>query len=142
MKCFLVEPIWGEPASRPDPPHTDWNPEHRKILGWKRADTGEEKEYPHMFGVGAMWRAYWLPRYWDNETEPHLMVITPSGGHWDIDGRCSNCTMIADELHRCWVRHGDAPNITVDKSGLTCSAGGGSIISLDYHGFLRDGVFT
>lgn len=46
--------------------------------------------------------------------------------------------------HRCWVRHGVAPDFHVDKSGLTCGAGGGSIWSRQgrpnsYHGFLHHG---
>jgi hypothetical protein len=59
-----------------------------------------------------------------------------------IDGICSNCTDREDALkggHKCWVRHGDAPLITVDKNGKTCGAGGGSILSGSYHGFLRNG---
>jgi hypothetical protein len=47
-----------------------------------------------------------------------------------------------DRLHRCWVRHGDAPELTVDKNGKTCGAGGGSIVSGSYHGFLRNGFLT
>jgi hypothetical protein len=90
-----------------------------------------------------MYYASWLPKdmYWDNKTDEHLMVITP-GGEWCIDSRASNCTLPNDRLHRCWVRHGEPPNITVDKAGHTCSAGGGSIISGNYHGFLRNGQFT
>jgi hypothetical protein len=44
--------------------------------------------------------------------------------------------------HKCWVRHGEPPNHTVDKRGNTCGAGAGSILSGSYHGFLRDGSFT
>lgn len=46
--------------------------------------------------------------------------------------------------HKCWVRHGDprASNVTVDKNGDTCSAGAGSILAGDYHGFLQAGVLT
>lgn len=72
----------------------------------------------------------------------HLMAILPNGRQWDIDGRASNCTMREDRLHRCWVRHGEPPNVTVDKDGLTCAAGAGSIQAGDYHGHLRDGSFT
>lgn len=76
-----------------------------------------------------------------------LQVICPDGHPWLIDGPASNCTFPKDRgafgvAHRCWVRHGTAPLITVDKSGKTCSAGGGSIQTTGYHGFLRDGVFT
>lgn len=47
--------------------------------------------------------------------------------------------------HRCWVRHGDAKNgvVHVDKAGVTCNAGAGSIISPDgWHGFLHNGHLT
>jgi hypothetical protein len=53
--------------------------------------------------------------------------------------RASNCTMPNDMLHRCWVRHGNPPMITVDKNGPTCGAGAGSILSGNWHGFLRNG---
>ena len=90
-----------------------------------------------------MWRAVWYPKnfVWSNETEPHLIVETP-GGIWDIDDRCSNCTLPNDTLHRCWVRHGEPPNITVDKKGLTCAAGAGSIAQKTWHGFLRNGYLV
>lgn len=79
---------------------------------------------------------------WDNCPGEHLHVVCPNGRHWDIDGRASNCTLPQDRTHRCWVRHGDPPQITVDKSGQTCSAGAGSIQIGDYHGFLQDGNLT
>jgi hypothetical protein len=81
----------------------------------------------------------------DTHTPPctqHLYVVTPGGHWWDIDGRASNCTMKDDKQHRCWVRHGEPPNVTVDKAGLTCKAGAGSIKVDGYHGFLRNGEFT
>lgn len=67
-----------------------------------------------------------------------LWVQTP-GGSWCIDSRASNCGSPYDYEHRCWVRHGDVPVITVDKIGRTCSAGAGSILCGKYHGFLRNG---
>jgi hypothetical protein len=79
------------------------------------------------------------PKRWQTGPDGKcLMVVTP-GGEWIIDGRASNCDMPEDNAHRCWVRHGEPPNITVDKNGLTCGAGGGSIQCGDYHGYLRDG---
>ena len=76
----------------------------------------------------------------------HLYVILPNGAGWAIDSRSSNCTRPTDKIHRCWVRHGTPPNITVDKNGDTCQAGGGSIMvskvkdcGKGYHGFLRNG---
>lgn len=90
----------------------------------------------------------------------YIICKTP-GGDWHIDTRAGNCNMackncgVAQNLHdssgcglfedsaahRCWVRHGIPPNITVDKNGVSCSAGAGSInFEGKFHGFLRDGV--
>lgn len=79
---------------------------------------------------------------WSNCDGKHLFAICPNGQAWDIDSRASNCTMPEDTTHRCWVRHGEPPNIHVDKNGHTCAAGAGSIIAGDYHGFLHHGKFT
>lgn len=86
----------------------------------------------------------WYPEnlYWDNHKGPHLMAVLPNGNEWCIDSRASNCTMPEDRTHRCWCRHGEPPDITVDKNGHTCAAGAGSIMSGDYHGFLTNGVFS
>ncbi|UWZ84662.1 hypothetical protein [Occallatibacter riparius] len=122
---------------------------------WERSDTGETKRRIDEFPAGAMWFADWYKsderkdaagRHlydwdWDNQFEPPLIVKTP-GGDWNIDSRCSNCTMPADKTHRCWVRHGNVPEITVDKNGHTCAAGAGSILCGNYHGFLRNGYLT
>lgn len=74
----------------------------------------------------------------------YLIAICPNGRHWCIDSRASNCTMPEDNNHKCWVRHGDPRlgNVHVDKNGVTCQAGGGSIQAGDYHGFLHHGSFT
>lgn len=69
----------------------------------------------------------------------HLHCVTPDKHWWDIDSRANNCTMPTDKKHRCWVRHGEPPQITVDKNGLTCAAGAGSIQTGSWHGFLRNG---
>lgn len=81
---------------------------------------------------------------WDNCNDPrgHLHVMLPDGHMWNVDGRASNCTMKDDKTHRCWVRHGEPPNLHVDKKGHTCSAGAGSILSPlegHWHGFLHNG---
>lgn len=92
---------------------------------------------------------------WDNCPGQHLIAVLPNAHQWDIDGRCSNCgegddtpekreAWKKEKTHRCWVKHGDpakGENVTVDKSGHTCPAGGGSIAVPGYHGHLRDGVF-
>lgn len=97
---------------------------------------------------------YWAPWYhdedkqyrcqWDNCDDPrgHLIVILPNGAEWDVDSRASNCDMREDRTHRCWVRHGEPPNLHVDKSGHTCNAGAGSILNGNYHGFLHNGELT
>lgn len=79
---------------------------------------------------------------WDNCPGRHLHAMLPNGSYWDIDGRAANCTLPDERTHRCWVREGEPPNVTVGKAGHTCSAGAGSIAAGDYHGFLRGGVFT
>jgi hypothetical protein len=121
---------------------------------WKRIDTGEIKRRIGEFGIGAMWFADWYQRGstppgevvrfgwdWENQYEPPLMVATP-GGDWNIDSRANNCTLKDDRLHRCWIRHGVPPNITVDKVGRSCAAGAGSILAGSYHGFLRNGQLS
>lgn len=72
----------------------------------------------------------------------HLMVVTPDGHWWDIDSRAGNCTKPEDKYHHCWVRHGKPPDITVDKNGITCDAGAGSIQTPKWHGFLRGGYLV
>lgn len=85
------------------------------------------------------WDGY---NYWDNQVGPNLIAVCPGGFQWNIDSRASNCGLPNDRLHRCWVRHGEVPNITVDKKGLTCKAGAGSIKTSNWHGFLRNGQFV
>lgn len=85
--------------------------------------------------------------YWENHSGPILMAVLPNGNHWGIDSRASNCTMKQNRTHRCWVRHytyltAEGTDIHVDKNGETCSAGAGSILSGDYHGFLHHGHFS
>lgn len=110
-------------------------------LLWRRADNGALTTLREA-APGAMWDAWWLPGpWWKGADGRSLMVKLPNGHEWCIDSRASNCTMPKDTEHKCWVRHGEPPNITVDKNGKTCAAGAGSIQSGDYHGFLRGGVF-
>lgn len=118
---------------------------------WRNVETGEMYANFLALPEGAMYFADWYEvegsnpkRYhfdWDNQFTPPLIVKTP-GGFWNIDSRASNCTMKEDRQHRCWIKHGTAPAITVDKTGLTCAAGAGSIQCGDYHGFLRNGELT
>ena len=120
----------------------------KEVDAWQeftdRLYTDGTKSYRHReLPVGAMYYADWLPKnmFWDNKSDDYLTVVTP-GGEWNIDQRASNCTLPEDRLHRCWVRHGEPPNVTVDKRGVTCSAGGGSIQQPRYHGFLQSGWLT
>lgn len=93
---------------------------------------------------GAMWDAWWMPECWKGVDGIALMVALPNGRDWHVDGRASNCTLPNDDKHRCWVRHGDprTGNVHVDKSGLTCAAGAGSILAGNYHGFLHNGYLV
>ena len=97
---------------------------------------------------GCLYWANWLDNEhrcfyrWTNCDGRHLHAILPNGRPWDIDSSASNCTMPNDTEHRCWVRHGEPPNLHVDKAGHTCAAGAGSILAGDYHGFLHNGAFT
>ncbi|HEX8184412.1 MAG TPA: hypothetical protein VF747_06665 [Blastocatellia bacterium] len=108
---------------------------------YKRSDTGEQCTLREA-GPGAMWDAWWMAEAYKGPDGRCLVVNCPNGFSWMIDDRASNCTMPADNTHKCWIRHGEPPNITVDKNGVTCNAGAGSIQAGDYHGFLRDGEFT
>lgn len=112
--------------------------------------------------AGAMWYAEAFNDWYANQKGPDgrtLIVKTP-GGDWCIDSRalncdspCKNCGVPykghqaqgcnsyddAKPEHKCWVRHGEAPAITVNKIGCTCTAGSASIQAGSYHGFLRGG---
>lgn len=109
---------------------------------YRRTDTGEEftgRNLPvgAMYYVSAKNQQYYRPGP-DGRT---LFVVTP-GGTWTPDSRASNCGRPEDDTHYCWVRHGVAPMITVDKKGDTCIAGAGSIMIGGYHGFLTKGKLT
>ncbi len=109
-------------------------------LIYQRTDTGETlllDDAP----PGAMYDAFWLrgvPRY-SGPDGRSLYVILPDGNRWCIDGVASNCTRKDDLVHKCWIRHGEPPDLTVDKRGNTCQAGAGSILTPKFHGFLRNG---
>ena len=99
--------------------------------------------------AGAMYWSWWSHGshfcfFWDNCQDPrgHLNVVCPGGRIWDIDSRASNCKWKEDRSHRCWIKHGEAPMLTVDKAGKTCAAGAGSIVAGSYHGFLQNGALT
>ena len=115
------------------------------------AETCEQLTYGYYYDtpsgkleVGCLYWDNSLPEnyFWDNHKGPYLMAILPNGDHWNIDSRANNCALPNDRLHRCWVRTGEIPNITVGNDGNTCKAGAGSILSGSYHGFLTNGEFT
>lgn len=146
IKCYLIEKtgkLNQRACSCGDPKCTDTS--QRAI--WRRTDTGAEGDlYNHeIFPPGAMWFAPWYTDVYAGFDGRCLVVRTP-GGDWIIDSEASNCTRKGDKTHRCWVREGEPPNVTVGKGGETCAAGAGSILqekrgghSRDYHGFLRNG---
>lgn len=77
---------------------------------------------------------------WSNCNGKHLIVEVPDGDLWDVDHRAINCSAPWDREHRCWVRHGELPFITINKNGYTCDVGGGSVLTVKkWHGFLRNG---
>lgn len=132
---------------------------------FRRSDTGLLTTLRNA-PVGAMYYVDQFNDYYANMRGPDgktLVVKTP-GGEWCIDARASNCDspcmhcgapyrvhaegkgcgsyLDKHPNHKCWVRHGTAPMIHVDKDGETCGAGGGSFESYDksWHGFLHHGV--
>jgi hypothetical protein len=117
------QPLWNTESGRLEPGCIHWNKWHH------------EEEVKHH-----------CP--WDNcnDTRGHRHIMLPNRHTWDIDSRARNCTMPDDRTHRCWVVHGETPNLHVDKNGYTCNAGAGSIQAgdgpNDYHGFLDHGIVT
>ena len=102
----------------------DWELIYRPL--YIRSDTGELITLAEAT-PGAIWQE-------DND----YIVRTP-GGDLNLSSRAGNCSMPFDNEHKCWIIHGEVPEITVDKKGHSCDAGGGSIIMGDWHGFLRKG---
>lgn len=130
---------------------------------FKRQDTGEVLPLREA-GPGAMYDAFWLAEIeaFRGPDGRSLIVIAPNGLEWAVDGFANNCDSPCANCgkpfhqcqgscpegfkdshpHKCWVRHGEPPKITVDKDGITCGAGAGSIQVGGFHGFLRDGIFV
>jgi hypothetical protein len=89
---------------------------------------------------------------WTNCDGKHVVVLLPSakdgsgdGHEWSPSNRANNCTKKDDTLHRCWVLHGDVDRpetLHVDKDGVTCTAGGGSIQFGDFHGYVSSGFVS
>jgi len=141
IKCFLLIPTGGTKERKT---------EHGSCITplYKRSDNGEivtTNDAP----IGAIWENTWYyPTEnsggftdWIGSDGKSFTVRTP-GGDWCIDSRASNCTKPDDHIHKCWCRHGEAPEFTVDKRGNTYNAGAGSILKGNYHGFLINGYLT
>lgn len=114
---------------------------------------------------GAIWDAWWMGEWCSGPDGRSLHARVPGGRDWCIDGRASNCdspcaicgVAYKDHTvtgwqpgghhyqdarpHKCWIRHGEPPELTVDKNGVTCGAGAGSIATDNWHGFLIAGYF-
>ena len=80
--------------------------------------------------------------FWDNCDDKHLMIVLPNNDLFDAHSRASNCAAKDERTHRCWIIHGEPPGITIDEAGDTCNCGAGSIVSGNWHGFIRDGKFV
>jgi len=108
---------------------------------YRRADTGETVTLRNA-PAGAMWWLTWMEGLFHPQLGSSPLCVQTPGGEWIIDSRASNCTMPDDynqERHHCWIAHGTPPDVTVDKAGVTCGAGAGSIQAGSFHGFLRSG---
>lgn len=136
------DPRWPVQCERCGYAFADTDP--RQVFSeslWKRSDTGEEislRDAP----PGAMYYATWLDdcKWAVGPDGRALMVVCPDGYVWHVDGEASNCTRKGDHSHKCWVRHGTPPDVHVDKNGVTCNAGAGSIAAPRWRGFLTNGV--
>lgn len=156
IRCFFLEPT----GRKTEPRKCDCGCGETidGVLIYRRTDTGEEMPLADA-PAGAMWYADWYldgikntPDYqWYRGPDGRCLIVRVPNGRggvhdWSVDSRCSNCTLPSDNVHKCWVRHGDPPNVTVDKNGATCQAGAGSIgvwnenqTAYAWHGFLRNG---
>lgn len=158
-----IEDVDGEVVSGDSWPHDDprWPASCELGCGYRFADSdvwqlfgwheysGGGQTFTLCHGevpVGAMYDASWMPDLWKGSDGICLVVMCPQregdyAMEWMVDSRASNCTLPQDKVHKCWVRHGDprTERVTVDKNGVTCVAGAGSIQIGDWHGFLRDG---
>lgn len=84
---------------------------------------------------------------WKGADGRSMVVIIPGNHDWSIDAIAKNCDKRDDREHRCWIRHGEPPNLTVDKlagtpdasAKTTCGAGAGSIQTDHWHGYLKGG---
>jgi hypothetical protein len=158
-RVLATDPRWPaacEACGRP------FGPEARRQVWAERLYAGAPEGRPlriRDFPVGALWSEPHLEEHpaYVGPDGLSLHVRTP-GGVWCIDSQASNCTRDQNvpvegepgvtrftRTHYCWPRKGDPRTEPVDvakEHGPTCSAGAGSIICGDYHGFLRNGELT
>ncbi len=88
-----------------------------------------------------------LACYHQPKCDAHLVVMCPSDPvyMWHVDGP-SECAWRGNLSHRCWIRYGSPPDVTVTKG--SCPGGAGSISTRPrgqpgrYHGFLYRGVLS
>lgn len=132
VKCDHCDHAFGEAAER-----QIWQ---KRVL--RRSDTGAEIEGGYRaVPPGGIWDAWWMADALHGDDGRCLICKLPDGHDWMIDSRASNCTLPQDQVHRCWVRHGkpEDGSLHVDKNGVTCAAGAGSIATPKWHGFLHHG---
>jgi len=142
------DPSWPtrcERCGREFGPDDAWQVHQEQVF--RRADTGELVPGTRNFPEGAIWYdegGFYSRQGWVGPDGKTLIAKCPGGHDWCIDSRASNCTMKDDNVHRCWVRHGNPRDgtIHVDKNGNTCAAGAGSIQTGNWHGFLHNGEFV
>jgi hypothetical protein len=85
--------------------------------------------------------------WWDNCSGLHLYVACPDGAGgsvwWDVDSRAGNCSRPEDRTHRCWIREGEPPVVSVPRPGCPGSAGSIQIYGRrgrpGWHGYLDQG---
>lgn len=120
--------------------HDEWQANYRDIY---RNQEGTWEGTLRNLPPGAVYDAHWYPESYKVNGQ-YLVVVCPDGWKWEVDSMASNCDKRDDKIHKCWVRHGRAEDGTlhVDKNGITCNAGAGSILTPNYHGFLRHGILT
>lgn len=135
--------------------------------GVEHVRSGYGSELPH----GAVFEAWWLAgTNWVGPDGMAIIVMVPEHHPWQPDSQASNCTRKCPwrdddarqrhreheqhhsdqcdprfENHKCWVRVGDPRHpetLHVSKDGETCDAGAGSILTPEWHGFLRYGVLA
>jgi hypothetical protein len=83
---------------------------------------------------GAMWDAHWMGRRGHVGPDGRFLVVrTPDGSDWQIDGRSFNADRSV-QSDSGWTRTGEAPRITARPSILFHHTG--------YHAFLTDGVLV